>query len=165
MTAKSLLADFYLQHATQLRGYLRTRVDGRDAVPDLLQEVFVRLLGIGAREVHDPIRFAYRIARHLAIDHHRRERLRQHQPLDPGEHRSPAPDPAEIMHYRQQLHRMEAAIAELPPQCRRAFVLHRYDGLTQVEVASRMGISRQMAERHVARAMAHLRQRLNDVDH
>jgi RNA polymerase sigma-70 factor (ECF subfamily) len=43
----------------------------------------------------------------------------------------------------------------LPERRREAFVLHSIDGLTQTEVAQRMGISRRMVHNHVALAMAY----------
>ena len=47
------------------------------------------------------------------------------------------------------------AMAELPERRREAFVLHSIDGLTQTEVAQRMGISRRMVHNHVTLAMAY----------
>ncbi|MNR33176.1 putative RNA polymerase sigma factor FecI [compost metagenome] len=49
---------------------------------------------------------------------------------------------------------------ELPEKCRQAYVWHRLDGLTQVEVAARMGLSLNTVERYIMRAMRHLRDAL-----
>lgn len=61
---------------------------------------------------------------------------------------------------RQRIARLGEALAELPERQREAFVLHRFDGLTQDEVAARMGISRRMVVKHLARALAYCEARV-----
>ncbi|MNV99257.1 putative RNA polymerase sigma factor FecI [compost metagenome] len=53
-------------------------------------------------------------------------------------------------------------LAELPPKCREAFVLNRIEGWTQAEVAAHMGLSKNMIERYVMRAIEHVRDRLRE---
>lgn len=166
MSRKSPLFDFYLHHAAELRGFLSARLRCEETAADLTQEIFLRLSGQTEAEIHNPLAFAYRIARNLVVDHYRSVQRRPEgdQPQEFDDMPSTAPAPEEITAFRQLMHRAEAAVAELPPQCRRAFVLNRFEGLSQVEVAERMNISRQMAERHIAKAILHLRARLDEPD-
>jgi RNA polymerase sigma-70 factor (ECF subfamily) len=53
-------------------------------------------------------------------------------------------------------------LAELPPKCRQAFVLNRIEGWTQAEVATCMGLSKNMIERYVMRAIQHVQERLRE---
>jgi RNA polymerase sigma-70 factor (ECF subfamily) len=46
------------------------------------------------------------------------------------------------------------AIAELPVDCRRVFILKKVYGLSQAEIAERFAISVSMVEKHVAKGMA-----------
>ena len=48
----------------------------------------------------------------------------------------------------------------MPPRRRDVFVLYRFAGLTQAEIAGRLGISTSMVERHLMKAMAECRRRL-----
>jgi len=57
--------------------------------------------------------------------------------------------------HQQRLDRLGEAMQELPERQREAFVLSRFDGLTQDEVAARMQISRRMVVKHLARAIAY----------
>ncbi|WP_454676334.1 RNA polymerase sigma factor [Achromobacter marplatensis] len=63
--------------------------------------------------------------------------------------------------HRQRLERLSDALQELPERQREAFVLNRFDGLTQDEVAERMGISRRMVVKHLARAIAYCEVRVH----
>ena len=56
----------------------------------------------------------------------------------------------------KQLEKIVAALNGLSPACRRAFRLHKFDGLSHVEVAAVMGISRSAIEKHVSAALKHL---------
>jgi RNA polymerase sigma-70 factor (ECF subfamily) len=100
----------------------------------------------------------YRTARNLVIDQHRRAVHRQHDDIDAlAEVEQPlAPrhlQPDEILAYEQQARALVAAIESLPPRCREAFVLNRFEGLAHQEVAERMGISKNMVAQHVARGI------------
>ncbi|MNL32325.1 ECF RNA polymerase sigma factor SigE [compost metagenome] len=53
-------------------------------------------------------------------------------------------------------------LAELPPKCREAFVLNRIEGWTQAEVATHMGLSKNMIERYVMRAIEFVRDRMHE---
>lgn len=159
-----MLFDLYRHHAAELHRYLVSQLRCEETAADLTHEVFVRLSS-RTQAMRNPLAFAYHVARNLVIDHHRRRLAKPEsdEPQEFDEIPSTAPDPETIAVTRQRLQRVEDAIQSLPPQCRRAFVLNRFDGLSQAEVAEQMGISRQMAERHIAKALVHLRARLDDL--
>lgn len=71
-----------------------------------------------------------------------------------------AGDPAEIVQHRQRLARLGEAMKELPERQRECLVRHRFDGLTQDEVASELGISRRMVVKHLGRALAYCEERV-----
>ena len=60
---------------------------------------------------------------------------------------------------RQELRRLAADIDALPPRCREVFLLVRIDGHSNGEVATRLGISRNMVEKHLIKALLHCRSR------
>lgn len=130
------------------------------AAADLVQEAYARFLG--ARQagvaVADPRALLYRTVRNLLIDQHRRTGVREHLSLDTmlEEDQPLAPrhlQPEEVCAFSQYVQAIYAAIESLPPRCREAFILSRFDGLTHQEVADQMGISRNMVAQHVIRGV------------
>ena len=59
---------------------------------------------------------------------------------------------------------LQRALSELPAACRECFLLRKLDGLSHLEIADRLEISRSMVEKHMVRALLHCRSlmRAND---
>jgi RNA polymerase sigma-70 factor (ECF subfamily) len=124
----------------------RQRRSAGDA-DDIAQDACMRALDVESpQRVREPLRYLFRIARNLVIDR-RRKRVRDAllaESLAVIERGSGNP---------ADLERVLAAIAALPPRCREAFTLHRFDGLSYAAIARRMGVSTSMVEKHIAEAM------------
>ena len=63
---------------------------------------------------------------------------------------------------RERLRIFAQALAALPNKTRRIFILHRIDGLTYRDVADRMELSESSVQKHLARALFEVLQRLQD---
>lgn len=59
---------------------------------------------------------------------------------------------------------LRSAISELPVRRRAVFILHRLHHLSPDEIVERLGISRNMVDRHLRRALAHCLDRLLEVE-
>jgi RNA polymerase sigma-70 factor (ECF subfamily) len=51
---------------------------------------------------------------------------------------------------RERIRMLARAIAALPPQCAKVFILRKMQGLSQKEIAARLNISVRTVENHVA---------------
>jgi RNA polymerase sigma-70 factor (ECF subfamily) len=71
--------------------------------------------------------------------------------------RDAAPSAERLADLQQRLRSVQRILDCLPPRCREVFLLFRVDGCTQPEIAQRLGISLNMVERHVMRALVDLR--------
>ncbi len=137
---------------------LKQRVQGRRAaeLEDVAQDACIRALEIrkpGA--VRDPLRYLMRIARNLFLDRRRQERRDaavMHE-LGAAPALASSPDPERVLAGKQELERALAAIDDLPPRCRQAFTLHRFEGLSYAAIARRMNVSNGTVEKHIAEAM------------
>ncbi len=154
MVAGLLVLDRYYR---ELLNYFSRQVKDREGAADIVQEAYARVLAVqqAGEVVREPRALLYRTARNVLIDQQRHSALRAFeapQTLDD----LPAPatqQPEEAYAALQRVQRLIAAIEALPPRCKEAFILHKFDGLSHVEVAQRMGISRNMVERHVMLAV------------
>ncbi len=69
--------------------------------------------------------------------------------------------PERIAMARQQLQLVYAALEELPVDCRNAFIMQSIEGLTQAQIAARLGVSQVKVYRLLIKAMSHCQLRLN----
>lgn len=130
-------------------------------VEDLTQEVFTRLAG-GAppAELRRPDAFLFTLARNLVRDHARRLHTRAARnsiTLDDVELPCGSPTPDAALEHDERLALACAALEQLKPATRRAFLLHRVHGLSYAEIAAETGVSVSMIEKHVMAAIAVLR--------
>ena len=146
--------------------FLRKRMDNASDAADMTQDVFAQWLGYRDRaKVEQPRAFLFRMARNLLSDHWRRQQVRQsvleETTIDPA---TCANDPLDHAQRRQRLEQLRQVLAELSPRRREALMLHRFEGLTQAQIAERMNISVSMVEKHIAAALLHCKQRLDSED-
>lgn len=151
-----MIARYYRELQTLLTRTLKDR----HAAEDVVQEAFARVIALeqSGQPVAKPRSLLLRTTYRLVIDASRRNKLRSHEDLHalPEDEHPAAPaasQPDEALDSAQRARALLTTIENLPPRCREAFVLHKIDGLTQPEVAARMGISLNMVERHIMRGM------------
>ncbi|MBI9064731.1 MAG: RNA polymerase sigma-70 factor [Marinilabiliaceae bacterium] len=58
--------------------------------------------------------------------------------------------------------KLEEALAQLPPKCLQVFMLSRKEGLKNKEIAQQLAISEKAVEKHISKALHHLRRELKD---
>ncbi|ADU35051.1 sigma-70 family RNA polymerase sigma factor [Variovorax paradoxus] len=145
----------------ELLNFLSRTVNDRDAAADLAQESYARVLALrqSGETISNVRALLYRTARNLVVDQHRRSQHRDHEDIDALPEFDGAAtaarhtQPEEVYAYEQHARAMVATIEALPPRCREAFVLNRFEGLSHQEIAERMGISRNMVAQHVIRGV------------
>jgi RNA polymerase sigma factor (sigma-70 family) len=165
-SARSPLVAAYADSYDELVGYVRARVGCSATAADIVQETYLRATASPHREtLANPRAFLYRVAGNLAVDHLRQLRSRAKYVVDgpvPEQHHPQAPSPEQELGDRRRLIALVAAVEELPPRCREVFILRKFDDLPQEEIARRLGISRNMVEKHLRHALLHCMQRLGE---
>ncbi len=140
-----------------LMHYLRHNWRNASDIADLRQEVYVRVFESARERLPDNAkRFLLTCARNLLIDLVRREQIVPIEAVADLETLGVAIDTAgadRAAIARDELRRLEAAIAELPPRAREAITLAYVEGLTGPEIAARMGISKSTVSEHLAGAL------------
>ena len=141
-----------------MRGYIAKRVRDRDAVDDIIQEVFLKVnASLHSVKSHGSISaWLYRIAANAIADHYRAQKPWEELPDEVA-----APEPEQDL-IAELATCLQPLIAELPESYRTALVLSEIEGLPQREVAERLNISLSGAKSRVQRGREKLRQRLLD---
>ena len=161
MTLKLPGSKGFLEHYEELIGTWTRRLKSRHQAEDLTHDAFVRVLESDPEAVQ-PRAYLHQTARNIAVDTWRREDRRASLELEANEYCVPqAGDPEAFMHAIQLADSIERALAELPLNCRKVFVWQKLEGLTQQEIAERMGLSKNMVEKYMIRTLRHLRDRLD----
>lgn len=149
-------------HQSVLRGYFARRVRQAQDVDDYVQDVYLRALAAApARGVDNWRAFLLRVASSLLVDRFRRNAARHqdaHDGLDEVAELADdgAATPEHTVMVRQELASLEAALRDIDPLARHAFLLVRVDGLSHREVAGRLGLEVKMVSRQIERVLAHL---------
>jgi RNA polymerase sigma factor (sigma-70 family) len=163
----------------RLWNFIRRRVANESDAEDILQDVFYEL--VQAYRLMKPIEqvsaWLYRVARNRIIDRFREKRpeasadapvafaedgeeLRL-EDLLPSQEAGPEADFAR----RVLLEELDAALDELPPEQREAFVAHELEGRSFKELAAETGVSANALRLRKHYAVAHLRERLEAIYH
>lgn len=156
----------WLSHRPRLTDVAATIVGCRYSAEDIVQDAYLRAADFAARRpVLAPAGLLFRTVRNLALDFSRHRVLeRRHSAGTPADEPAPADDAnpeAQILH-DEQVRIVEAVLAELPEDCRRAFKMHRVGGYTHDEIARALGVSASMVDKHIRRALLHCRDRLRE---
>lgn len=133
---RDALQFLYVRYSNNIYGYVRSIVRDDHEAEDVTQHVFTKLMTTLCKYDDRGVPFfawLLRLARNVAIDHMRANRLTPtDNVLDPDASCGADPD---------RSHAVWAAIATLPHEQREVVVLRHVVGLTPGEIADRMGRS------------------------
>lgn len=147
-------ADEVLPHEASLRAWLRARFPSLPDIDDVVQETYARLLKASATGPIASVRgFLFVTARNFALNHLRHQRVERPAnatEIDPIEVPDSADPAAESLARNDDLAILMRAIESLPERCRQVMTLRKIYGLSQLEVADRLGISEHTVEAQAA---------------
>lgn len=148
--------EVYERFDAGLRGFVSARVRDPDAAEDVLQDVYLKIHSrIDTLEDEEKVgAWVYRVARNAVTDHYRAKK--------PSSELGDVPDePQKDFEKWGRDERLGRTVANmldgLPPDHREALYLTEYEGLTQKQLAERLGISVSGAKSRVQRARSRLK--------
>src|SRR6187399_1438828 len=152
----STILEAYLENEAALKRFLRRFIKSREGADDLAQEAFLRAFAAESnRVIESPKAFLFKVARNLALNELARQATATITPLGDFEGQEVLEDSSQAavddaVDGRERIRMLARAIAALPPQCAKVFILRKMQGLSQKEIAARLDISVRTVENHVA---------------
>ncbi|MBW2367824.1 MAG: RNA polymerase sigma factor [Deltaproteobacteria bacterium] len=161
---KDTILGIYNKYNHRLRGYLARHMGSYQDVDDMAQEVYLRLIQQHRRKDQKPSYALVRtIASNLLKDRYRREyarRMQAHVSADDVNLASPDVSPEQIVLSKEVSEMLAKVFESLNKNSQRAFLLHRSKGYTYKEIASEMGISKAMVQKHISHVLLKLDKKL-----
>jgi RNA polymerase sigma-70 factor (ECF subfamily) len=156
---KAGCALLYRRYYVNLCNHVIRFVYSKELAQDIVSEVFCQFWQQRQYEhITSSFRaYLYKAVRSRAYNHLKRH-LNRTSSLDHTDILSvqEAIKPDETLFYHELYQKIEAIIKNLPPQCKRAFLLHRIEGKKYAEIAQELQITSSAVERLISRALAKL---------
>lgn len=166
---RSSVAALADQYGRRLRRFLSRRLRNTADVPDLAQEVYLRLLRV---EDHASIRSAeaylFTVASHVVHQHAARQLMApitmDLQAIEGVGEGCSSDDPLARVDIQQRIAALQRLIDQLPPRVAATLVLTRLGGHSLEEAATQLGVSRESVKKYLARALQYCRERRVEMD-
>ena len=166
--AQALIEGLVASHGDQLRRFLLARVRNIADVPDITQEVYLRMLRVSNVEsIRSPEAYLFTVAQHVVQQHTLKSASLPSVELALALNTQTAAahaDPAQELVAAQCLDRLQETLEKLSPKARAVFILSRRDGLSFDEIAARLSVSKPMVKKYLMKALLQFRQRLEAVE-
>lgn len=160
--ARGEIAQLYRQTIRPLASMLRKHLgDGPPDPDDIAQLAFQKLIERPTlADINNKEAFLWRTARNLVFKERRAQDVRARYDFEVEQLyfalRGYDPDPERVVSAKEQINLVKTMLQSMPERRRRAFVLHRIEGLTIAATARRLKISATAAGKHISRAMAEI---------
>lgn len=143
-------------------------VHSKEVAEDLVCEVFYKFWNdrIYERITSSYRAYLFKAVRFSAYNYLRWELSKHNQNVDTKEVwlAMDSQHPEDTLLLDELAQEIQRLIENLPPQCRRVFMLSRFENKKYAEIAEELGISVKAVEAHVSKALDILRTRLKETD-
>ncbi len=162
------LETTYIENRNRLCRLAQRIVGTRELAEDVLQCAYLRIAAHPTHEIiEEPVRYWSQVVRHIAIDC--RRRINRESQMFANESRGQAvpsgrSSPEQVAMSVQYLSLVEQTLLRFPARTRQAFNLYRLDGLSQREIASRLGVSPSLVSIMIREALDALKQCRQQLD-
>lgn len=154
-----------LPHEADVRAWLRRTLDPDD-LEDVIQETYCQIAGLkDVGHIRSGRAYFFTAARSIVLMRLRRARIVSIESVTEIESMDivgEEPSPERIAAGRRELDRVRRLIEGLPDRCRRIFELRKIEGVSQREVAERLGVAEHIVENDVTKGLKLILQAIAD---
>ena len=156
------ISEAFYENEGPLKTFISRFIYRPHDVDDIAQETFIRAFKAEKKGVIDhPKAYLYRVARNLAF----KELTKKSNKMTSFIEDSCSPEVLESSEdverqvgTLEKLERVKTAIAQLPPQCQRVFIMRKVYGFSHKEISQELGISVSTVEKHIVSGLKRCRQ-------
>lgn len=161
----------YSVHVAALKRFVLRLLGNQNDVDDVVQEVFLRAYSAEKNtEISEPKSYLFRIAKNVALNELRQKTRRPTDYLEDFESSDLLASDwtleDEIM-AQQKLEIHCAAVASLPPTCRKVYLMRKVYGMSIKEISDALDISTNTVENHITKGFSrcdtYVEERLGDI--
>lgn len=147
-----------LPHEPDMRRWLSVRLRGLEScdIDEVVQEAYARLWGADLERIANPRAYLFVTAKHIVGEQLRRSRIVSIELMADLDVLNIEDDEVNVhrrLSGQEEIARLHMIIEKLPPKCRQAFRMKKFEELSQREIAARMGVAESTVEKHLAKAL------------
>ncbi|WP_245656546.1 RNA polymerase sigma factor [Novosphingobium naphthalenivorans] len=151
------MADRVMPHEGKVRAWLSRSKMQQEDIDDVIQETYCRLASLDdVAAVDRPDAYFFSIARNLLTAQMRRQRIVRIDAVADIEALAPfdeTPSPERQVGGRIEVDRVRQIVAGLPERCRLIFEMRKIEGISQKEIARRLGVTESTVENDAAKGV------------
>lgn len=154
---KSAILNTFIKNMPSLRRVIGQYFIKSEDIEDVLQEAFTRAFAAEkVNKINTPKAYLHSVARNIALNELSKKStttLKFIEDVLGSEVESNEPATDDWLHSRLEFEAFGHAVADLPPQCRKVFLLRKICGLTHKEISQKLSISTSTVEKHLAKGL------------
>lgn len=149
----SAILGTFMSQQSSLKMFISRYIRRPQDIDDIAQETFIRAFKAEQKgTIEYPKAYIYRIARNLALETLAKKSTRLTDFIEDSvmDHTLISEtNVEEQVNTLERLDKVKLAIAELPPQCQKVFIMHKVYGFKYKEIAHQLGVSVSTVEKHI----------------
>lgn len=150
----SPIFKMFQENETILKRFLRRFMSNKHDIEDICQETILRALEAEkSRDIREPRAFLFGVSKNIVrkkLDKESKSLINFIEDFTPQEYVSNEPSIEQNIDEQQRMRFFTEAVATLPRQCQRVFMMKKVYGYSHKEIAKELDISISTVEKHVA---------------
>lgn len=164
------VTNVFLEIRPMLLRIIHSHTKSNQTAQDLTQDIYLKLTTLAKSfpSDDDARNYLIRVAINLSIDHLRSDQRRKQLLSGAVElfdnYQPEGRKPEDILMIKEKIQAVDSVLSSLPEKCRQALYLSRMQGLTHLEIAEKLGVSKSSVEKYIIRALTHCQENMTNED-